>query len=93
MAGLLSFGAVLPVALAVRKPLLAWQSGRALAEQTELTELERARRAVLEERTRIAREMHDVAAHHMSMIRSWLGSLSWLSEVPALVETAPADSC
>ena len=39
-----------------------------LAEQTEQTELERARRAVLEERTRIAREMHDVVAHHMSMI-------------------------
>jgi signal transduction histidine kinase len=41
---------------------------RALAEQTELTELERARRSILEERTRIAREMHDVVAHHMSMI-------------------------
>ena len=40
----------------------------ALAEQAELTELERARRTVLEERTRIAREMHDVVAHHMSMI-------------------------
>jgi signal transduction histidine kinase len=39
-----------------------------LAEQTEITDLERARRAVLEERTRIAREMHDVVAHHMSMI-------------------------
>ncbi|MET0494294.1 MAG: histidine kinase [Actinoplanes sp.] len=39
-----------------------------LAEQAELTELEQARRAVLEERTRIAREMHDVVAHHMSMI-------------------------
>ncbi len=39
-----------------------------LAEKEELTELERARRAVLEERTRIAREMHDVVAHHMSMI-------------------------
>jgi len=39
-----------------------------LAEREELTELERARRAVLEERTRIAREMHDVVAHHMSMI-------------------------
>ncbi|MCM4081447.1 sensor histidine kinase [Paractinoplanes hotanensis] len=39
-----------------------------LAEKEELTELERAKRAVLEERTRIAREMHDVVAHHMSMI-------------------------
>jgi signal transduction histidine kinase len=34
----------------------------------ERTELEKARRAVLEERGRIAREMHDVVAHHMSMI-------------------------
>jgi signal transduction histidine kinase len=39
-----------------------------IAEKEELTELERAKRAVLEERTRIAREMHDVVAHHMSMI-------------------------
>ncbi|MFI1987876.1 sensor histidine kinase [Actinoplanes sp. NPDC020271] len=39
-----------------------------LAEQEEINELERARRSVLEERARIAREMHDVVAHHMSMI-------------------------
>ncbi|MEU4564098.1 histidine kinase [Actinoplanes sp. NPDC023936] len=39
-----------------------------LAEQSELNERERAKRAVLEERARIAREMHDVVAHHMSMI-------------------------
>jgi signal transduction histidine kinase len=45
-----------------------WGAERALAAQTERTELERARRAVLEERTRIAREMHDVVAHHMSLI-------------------------
>ncbi len=41
---------------------------RELADQFERTELEGARRAVLEERTRIAREMHDVVAHHMSLI-------------------------
>ena len=40
----------------------------ALAGQAEQTELEQARRAVLEERARIAREMHDVVAHHLSLI-------------------------
>jgi signal transduction histidine kinase len=44
------------------------RSQHALSLQTERTEAERAQRAVLEERARIARELHDVIAHHMSLI-------------------------
>lgn len=39
-----------------------------LNEQIAATARERALRTVLEERTRIARELHDVVAHHLSLI-------------------------
>lgn len=53
------------VGLLVRRLLL---SRRRLAEQEETSELERARRTVLEEKARVARDLHDVVAHHMSMV-------------------------
>jgi signal transduction histidine kinase len=56
------------VAVAVDSVGSRLRAQRALATQTERTEAERAQRAVLEERARIARELHDVVAHHMSLI-------------------------
>ncbi|MEU9026371.1 sensor histidine kinase [Streptomyces sp. NPDC048383] len=41
---------------------------RQLVVQENVADEERARRTLLEERSRIARELHDVVAHHMSVI-------------------------
>ncbi|MFD3918009.1 histidine kinase [Streptomyces sp. NPDC058595] len=58
-------GVILLVTAAVRE---RGDAQRRLVEQETISEVERAQRTLLEERARIARELHDVVAHHMSVI-------------------------
>ena len=62
------------VAQAVVYPTMLWRFGTIARRSAELSrqlrreQAERARREVAEERGRIARELHDVVAHHISVI-------------------------
>ena len=58
----------LAMAVAVDRVGSERRARQALVDQADQTELERARLAVLEQRTRFARELHDVIAHHMSLM-------------------------
>jgi DNA-binding NarL/FixJ family response regulator len=60
--------AFVTMAVAVDRVGSERRARQALADQADQTELERARLAVLEQRTRFARELHDVVAHHMSLM-------------------------
>ena len=72
---LVAFGCAAGLGIVVR----AWRERTARLEdyaaRLERERSERARRAVLEERARIARELHDVAAHHLSGLVLLSGAL------------------
>jgi signal transduction histidine kinase len=68
--GVLAVGTIVFTTMAVAADAFGGRhrARAALAGAAERAEAEAARRAVLEERAKIAREMHDVVAHHLSLI-------------------------
>ncbi|WP_330297698.1 sensor histidine kinase [Streptomyces sp. NBC_00503] len=60
------FSAIILLAVSVRN--VRKQAAQEVSAQIEVTAFERDRRTLLEERTTIARELHDVVAHHMSVV-------------------------
>ncbi|MEV5596248.1 sensor histidine kinase [Streptomyces sp. NPDC052496] len=76
--------AVLVTVVVVGAALRGRQVARTeLVVQEEITSEERARRTLLEERSRIARELHDVVAHHMSVISIQAQVAPHLAENPS----------
>jgi signal transduction histidine kinase len=61
-------GAAAAVGVAVRMQRAALDAAEDRARQAEQTREEEAERRVTDERVRIARELHDVVAHHISVI-------------------------
>jgi signal transduction histidine kinase len=76
------FTAVTAVSLYVRSQRALMVSYRERAEQAEHEQRWTAARAVAAERVRIARELHDIVAHHVSLL---------VIQAGAVRETLPAD--
>ena len=63
--------------------------GEELTREREISAAEQSRRLLVEERTRIARELHDVVAHSMSVIQVQASTAKY--RVPGLAEDAAAE--
>lgn len=63
--------------------------GEELTREREISAAEQSRRVLVEERTRIARELHDVVAHSMSVIQVQASTAKY--RVPGLAEDAAAE--
>ncbi|TCC44162.1 sensor histidine kinase [Kribbella capetownensis] len=67
--GLLTAAVLTAIAVVVADLLRSRaETSRRLVEQEGISKTERAERARLQERARIARELHDVVAHHLSVV-------------------------
>jgi signal transduction histidine kinase len=82
--GLKLFGPVawlllpIPIGVAARLRTAYLEAANARAEYAERTREEEARHRVTEERMRIARELHDVVAHHLALANAQAGAVAHL---------------
>ncbi|MEU0503522.1 histidine kinase [Nocardia sp. NPDC005998] len=80
---ILSAGVAVAVGMAIGTRRLEERFLRDRAESAEREQAARAAQARAEERTRIAREMHDVLAHRISLVAMQAGVLDHRSDLPA----------